>query len=133
MNAETVSKSLKWLMFNFPMQDHPEDDSDRMCNCIHLYCEQAVFIIDQLTEENKRLAEIVEKFEQNPVVRQVEIPMENLLKCEVNGVLFYEIEKQAIDNFTRRLNERALLNNPCGGSLTCKDVREIAKLMKGEQ
>ncbi len=45
-DREQVIKSLKWLIFNFPLQENPKDDGDRMCNAIHVYAENAVKLLE---------------------------------------------------------------------------------------
>ena len=40
-------KSLRWLANMFPFNEHPKDESDKMCNCINLYCTAAA---DKLEE-----------------------------------------------------------------------------------
>lgn len=50
---EERAKSLRWLAFNFPHIDNPQDDSDKMCNCINLYCTQAADAIEELSKQIK--------------------------------------------------------------------------------
>lgn len=42
---EKVMKDLSWLIFNFPWQENPKDDADRMCNAIHTYCNDALGLL----------------------------------------------------------------------------------------
>lgn len=56
--AETI-KSLQWIMFNFPAYPDADNDSDRICNAIHLCCEDAVTVIQRLQEMNKELWNII--------------------------------------------------------------------------
>ena len=58
MDVEKVIKALEWLIVNFPKQDNPKDDSDRLCNCINLYCQNAVDLIKRQQAEIERLKEI---------------------------------------------------------------------------
>lgn len=50
-------KSLRWLMFNFPIVEKPKDDADRIQSCIHHYCANAVELIKHYWIENNRLME----------------------------------------------------------------------------
>ena len=43
---EKVIKELQWLQSNFPLQDKPEDDADRMCNAIHKYSGDAIALLE---------------------------------------------------------------------------------------
>lgn len=51
-DREKVMKDLSWLIFNFPWQENPKDDADRMCNAIHTYCNDA---LDLLKEQEPRV------------------------------------------------------------------------------
>lgn len=51
--ADDVIKSLKWLIFNFPEIENPKDDADKISNCIHLYCQNAV---DELNRQKAEIA-----------------------------------------------------------------------------
>ena len=31
-------KSLRWLANMFPFTENPQDEEDKMCNAIHIYC-----------------------------------------------------------------------------------------------
>lgn len=44
-NREDVIRQLEWLVFNFPWQDKPESDADRMCNAIHKYVQDAIDLL----------------------------------------------------------------------------------------
>lgn len=43
---ENVLKELRWLQFNFPWQDNPENDADKMCNAIHKYTGDAIELLE---------------------------------------------------------------------------------------
>ena len=47
MNGDIV-KALRWLTLQFPYITNPSDDSDRLCNCIYLYCSSAISEIESL-------------------------------------------------------------------------------------
>lgn len=50
-------KSLVWLTYQFPFVPEPKDDSDKMQNCIHIYCAKAVERLKYQMAENIRLLE----------------------------------------------------------------------------
>ena len=58
-HADEAVKSLQWIMFNFPEYPNADNDSDRICNVIHLYCKDAVNVIHRLQEMNTELWNIV--------------------------------------------------------------------------
>ncbi|MBP5461927.1 MAG: DUF551 domain-containing protein [Lachnospiraceae bacterium] len=43
---EKVLKELRWLQFNFPWQDNPENDADKMFNAIHKYTGDAIELLE---------------------------------------------------------------------------------------
>lgn len=43
---EKVIKELRWLQFNFPWQDNPENDADKMSNAIHKYTGDAIELLE---------------------------------------------------------------------------------------
>ncbi len=56
------AKSLRWLAFNFPYIENPEDEADKICNAIHLYTtagaeklEEQARTIEQLKAEIENL------------------------------------------------------------------------------
>ena len=61
MTDEQVIKALEWLIFNFQKQDNPKDDSDRICNCINLYCQNAVDLIKQQQAEIEHFRDLTKK------------------------------------------------------------------------
>ena len=63
--VEQCKKQLKWLTFNFPYVEDPKDDTDRICNCIHLYCENAVAVIDELEKVISNLQGIISELSKN--------------------------------------------------------------------
>lgn len=42
-------KQLRWLVNMFPYTDDPKDETDRMSNAIHIYCEAGANKIKELT------------------------------------------------------------------------------------
>ena len=58
MSENEIIKALKWLILNFPKQEEPNDDSDRLCNCINLYCQNAVDLINRQKAEIERLQKV---------------------------------------------------------------------------
>ena len=57
-NREKVIKQLKWLVFNFPWQNKPKDESDKMCNAIHKYAHDAIELLETQVPRVLRLDEI---------------------------------------------------------------------------
>lgn len=45
--VEKAIKELHWLQFNFPWQDNPENDADKMCNAIHKYAGDAIELLEE--------------------------------------------------------------------------------------
>lgn len=43
---EKAIKELRWLQFNFPWQDNPENDADKMSNAIHKYTGDAIELLE---------------------------------------------------------------------------------------
>lgn len=43
---EKAIKELRWLQFNFPWQDNPENDADKMFNAIHKYAGDAIELLE---------------------------------------------------------------------------------------
>lgn len=57
---EKAIKELRWLQFNFPWQDNPENDAEKMSNAIHKYTGDAIELLESqqprvLTLEEVRL------------------------------------------------------------------------------
>ncbi len=55
MTDNEIIKALEWLIFNFPKVEKHENDSDRLCNCINLYCKNAVDELKRQKAEIERL------------------------------------------------------------------------------
>ena len=105
MTDEQIIKSLKWLVVNFPKIENPEDDADKMCNCINLYCQNAIDLINRQKAEIERLKEKVNK---NGLVCQITIDDEKLedIKNSCLDQIEYnikEIQSEAIKEFAERL------------------------------
>lgn len=45
------AKSLRWLANQFPYTKEPKDDTDRMCNAIHVYAAAGADKIEQLEKQ----------------------------------------------------------------------------------
>lgn len=57
MSEIPEAKSLRWLCNQFPITIPPQDDGDKICNAIHVYCEAGAKKIEELqakVEELKR-------------------------------------------------------------------------------
>ena len=48
-DKKQVVASLRWLVFNFPFQNEPKDEADKLCNCIHVYCSDAIALLEDET------------------------------------------------------------------------------------
>ena len=48
-------KSLRWLALNFPLIKNPQNEGDKLCSCINLYCTAAADLIEKLAAENTDL------------------------------------------------------------------------------
>lgn len=55
MSEIPEAKSLRWLCNQFPVIVPPQDDEDKICNVIHVYCEAGAKKIDELQREVERL------------------------------------------------------------------------------
>lgn len=55
------AKSLRWLANMFPFTENPQDEEDKMCNAIHVYCTAGANKIDELSSMNKELMEYIER------------------------------------------------------------------------
>lgn len=55
------ASSLRWLSNQFPFDPDPKDNTDKMCNCIHIYCRAGADKIEQLAAKNKELKQYIEK------------------------------------------------------------------------
>lgn len=55
MTDKEIIKALEWLIFNFPKVKGPKTDSDKLCNCINLYCKNALDLINRKNEEIENL------------------------------------------------------------------------------
>ena len=64
MTDNEIIKALGWLIFNFPRQEKLKDDSDKLCNCINLYCQNAIDLINRQKAEIERLEKEVDRLSQ---------------------------------------------------------------------
>lgn len=60
-NEVPEAKSLRWLANTFPFTEDPKDDTDKVSNAIHIYCEAGAIKIDELTKEVSDLKSQLEK------------------------------------------------------------------------
>ena len=44
------AKSLRWLAMNFPFTENPADETDRLCNAIHVYATAGADLIEKLAD-----------------------------------------------------------------------------------
>jgi hypothetical protein len=58
-------KALRWLANNFQYIDEPEDDIDRITNCINLYCTAGADKIEEFNEKIIELQEIIDHLTNN--------------------------------------------------------------------
>lgn len=50
-------KSLRWLANMFPKVEKPQDDSDKISTCIHLYCTAGANLLEDYRKKIDRLAD----------------------------------------------------------------------------
>lgn len=55
MSEIQVAKSLRWLCNQFPIIVPPKDETDKMFNAIHVYCQNGANKINDLQREVERL------------------------------------------------------------------------------
>jgi aminopeptidase N len=79
MNDIPEVKSLLWLAQQFPAVEKPQNDIDRMQNCIHRYCINAVNLINRQKAEIDSLRESAEIARQNAV--NTSRAMQNIAKA----------------------------------------------------
>lgn len=44
-------KKLRWLANMFPFVENPQDETDKMCNAIHIYCTAGANKIEELQQK----------------------------------------------------------------------------------
>lgn len=54
------SKSLRWLSNMFPFTKNPINETDKMSNAIHIYCEAGANKIDSLQQKVEMLQEYIQ-------------------------------------------------------------------------
>lgn len=89
---ENVAKRLRWLAFNFPHTDEPKDESDKICNCINLYCTEAAHAIEELQKAvnfHKFNSEFWED-KYNSLADEKWIPVTEALPEESEGLNWHE-------------------------------------------
>ena len=47
-DTEQAIRGLKWLMFNFPWQEEPKEEADKLCNAIHKYASDAAKVLEKM-------------------------------------------------------------------------------------
>ena len=55
MSESSEAASLRWLANMFPYTSSPSDETDKMCNAIHVYCTAGADKIDELSSEVESL------------------------------------------------------------------------------
>lgn len=126
--TDNVIKSLQWLIFNFPKVENPKDESDKICNCINLYCTNAVDLlkrqnaeIERLQKENERVKSdwasqkyLIEKMQQghSAYVEQAKSEAIKEFAERVKMAFYYEFEElipsimaDKIDNLVKEMTE----------------------------
>ncbi len=62
--TDNIIKALRFLTVNFPKIEKPVDELDKMCNCINLYCSNAIEHINQQQAEIERLKQSRNRWKQ---------------------------------------------------------------------
>lgn len=114
--TDKVIKSLEWLILNFPKTIPAQDNTDRLINCINLYCQNAV---DEL---NRQKAEI------DRLQKNYDKAMDNLKAVLEERADHSEAITEFAERVTKELYEADDVN-----PLTEYKIDQIAKEMKGEQ
>ena len=99
MDAEKVIKALEWLIVNFPKQDNPKDDSDRLCNCINLYCQNAVDLIKRQQAESERYQK--NEVEATKICEQMFVQLGELRERVLFDII--KAKKEAYKEFAEKL------------------------------
>lgn len=105
--TDNVIKSLKWLIFNFPEIENPKDDADKISNCIHLYCQNAV---DELNRQRAKIENL-----QHYKSLYEELKAEHLETVS----LIKTAETEAVKRFAKKL-------------VALDDIEKITKEMLGD-
>lgn len=114
MTDDKVIKSLKWLVFNFPKIENPKDDTDKMCNCINLYCQNAIDLINR--QETK-----IERLEKENHLKELEI--------KEFVLMIGECRAGAIKEFAERLKENKFTHKNFGELVVVEDIDNLVKEM----
>lgn len=107
---EQIIKALEWLILNFPKQIPAKDDTDRLCNCINLYCQNALDLINRQKAEIERLHTIINCYEETSGNKKA--------------------RAEATTEFAERLKEKIKV---CEIDEPFDIIDQIAKELKGEQ
>lgn len=84
---ENEAKRLRWLAFNFPHIDEPKDESDKICNCINLYCTEAADAIEHLVRKVMELEAELVIYDELPLIDQREPLKEPCKRCHGKGYI----------------------------------------------
>ena len=103
-NEIPEAKSLRWLALQFPKVDNPQDDVDRMQNCINKYCTDAADLINsQKAEIEKYAKEHDENFNKWLVLDEKTKKRSAELYEEAKGV----VRAEAIREFAEKLKAKS--------------------------
>ena len=137
MAGNGVIKRLEWLIFNFPVTGNPKDETERLSNCINLYCQDAVGEINRQKAESERYLHSIKLLEKDVQTANAEIERlqaelefkcdscENIrLSREEYRKAISQAKSEAIKEFARELK--------CGvpqetGIIRCIDVDLLVK------
>lgn len=136
MSENETIKSLKWLIFNFPKTEKPRDDTERISNCINLYCQNAVNELNRQQKEIERLQYIKKHIE--------DIILEDCVPetPEAYSMCFQELIKkltdtkaaksEAIKESAERLKDRFCYDWFYKGEKIKEDIDDFVKKMVGD-
>jgi predicted GNAT family acetyltransferase len=100
-------------MFNFPKVENPKDESDKICNCINLYCTNAIEQLNRQKAEIERLQRIIVGFmdEVGTWSNKYEVDISTILKLPLLAKEDFnirnKIKSEAIKEFAERLTDKA--------------------------
>lgn len=97
-NEVPAAKSLRWLAMQFPKVENPQDDVDRMQNCINLYCTNAAYLIECQNAEIERYKSVL------PYLEHQNMDFCGVL-CDFAEELINKAKADAIKEFAKRLKE----------------------------
>lgn len=120
MTDNEIIKVLEWLIFNFPKVEKPENDSDRLCNCINLYCKNAVDELKRQKAEivrlnavseicgecHKKYAEKIEQAKSEAIKEFAERLKSLQIGLEISGESLYYVPIDCIDNLIKEMDKQ---------------------------